>query len=69
MEHNDSEEIRRHLLQTSPEYLEMARQHLEFDLLAQNEQDEAEGQRLKKLKLHLKDRMEGMVAEYKTQTA
>jgi len=68
MERNDSEDIKRHLLETSQEYREMARQHLEFDRKAQDEQDEVEEHRLKKLKLQLKDQMEGMVARYKTQT-
>ncbi len=69
MERNDSEEIKKHLLETSQEFQEMARQHLELDLKAQDEQDEVEGQRLKKLKLRLKDQMEKMVAQYRTQTA
>jgi len=66
MEVNDSEEIKKHLLETNDEFRQMARQHHEFDLQAQNEQDEVEEHRLKKLKLHLKDQMEGMVARYRT---
>ena len=69
MDQNDSEAIRRHLLETDPEYQEIARKHQEFDVLAQNEQEEIEEHRLKKLKLQLKDQMEGMVVKYKTQTA
>ncbi len=69
MELKDSEEIKKHLLETNDEYQRMARQHQEFDLQAKNEQDEVEEHRLKKLKLHLKDQMEGMVAQYRTQTA
>ena len=69
MEQNGSEEIKKHLLENNPEYREMARQHHEFDILARNEQDEIEEHRLKKLKLKLKDQMEGMVTQYKTQTA
>ncbi len=69
MERNDSEDIKQQLLESNPEFREMARQHKEFDALARNEQDEIEEHRLKKLKLQLKDQMEGMVAQYKTQTA
>lgn len=39
------------------------------DFLAQKEQDEVGEHRLKKLKIQLKDQMEGMVVRYKTQTA
>ena len=68
MERNDSsEEIRNYLLETNPEFREIARQHHEFDVLAKCEQDEIEEHRLKKLKLQLKDQMEGMVARYKNQ--
>ncbi len=67
MELKDSEDIKKHLLETNDEYRRIYRQHHEFDLQAQIEQDELEEQRLKKLKLHLKDRMEGMVAQYRTQ--
>ncbi len=69
MEKDQAAEIRKHLLETNPEFREIARQHHEFDLLAQTEQDEVEEHRLKKLKLRLKDQMEGMVVQYKTQTA
>lgn len=69
MERNDSsEEIRKYLLETNPEFREIVRQHHEFDVLAKCEQDEIEEHRLKKLKLQLKDQMEGMVARYKAQT-
>lgn len=68
MEQNDAEAIKEHLLETSQEYRDMARQHLELDRMAQGEQDDVEGHRLKKLKLQIKDQMEGMVARYKTQT-
>ncbi len=69
MEQNDSEEIKKHLLETNDHFRQMAHQHHEIDVKAQNEQDELEEHRLKKLKLQLKDQMEGMVAQYKSQTA
>ncbi len=75
MEANDTDEIRKHLMQTSEEYREMARQRQEYKtqvLALENnphatEQDEIEEHRLKKLKLHLKDQMEEMVSRYKAQ--
>ena len=69
MEQNDSEEIKKHLLETNDQFQQMARQHHEFDMQAKNEQDEVEEHRLKKLKLQLKDQMEEMVAQYRSQTA
>ena len=69
MELTDSEEIRKHLLETNEQFRDMVQQHHEIDLQAQNQQDDVEEHRLKKLKLQLKDRMEGMVSQYKTQTA
>ncbi len=69
MEQNDSEEIKKHLLETNDQFRQMARQHHEFDVQAKNEQDEVEEHRLKKLKLQLKDQMEEMVAQYRSQTA
>ena len=75
MEPSDTDEIRTHLMQTSEEYRELARQHqiykAQVAALENNphatEQDDIEEHRLKKLKLHLKDQMEEMVSRYKTQ--
>ena len=75
MERHEAEEIKTHLMQTSEEFREMARQHQYFDAqLAElehnphpNEQDEIEEHRLKKLKLRLKDQMEEMISRYKEQ--
>jgi uncharacterized protein YdcH (DUF465 family) len=75
MERQESEDLKSHLMQTSEEFRELARRHqaldekvaqLENDPLATAE-DEIEEHRLKKIKLHLKDRMEEFVSRYKTQ--
>jgi uncharacterized protein YdcH (DUF465 family) len=77
MERQETEEIKSHLMQTSEEFRELASRHqaldakvaqLENDPLATAE-DEIEEHRLKKIKLHLKDRMEEFVSRYKTQHA
>lgn len=75
MERQEIEEIKTHLMQTSEEYLELARRHQALDeKIAHLEtdphvtpEDEVEEHRLKKIKLHLKDQMEEMVSRYKTQ--
>lgn len=75
MERQDTEEIKTHLMQTSEEFRELVRRHqtldekvaqLENDPLATAE-DEIEGHRLKKIKLHLKDQMEEIVSRSKAQ--
>ncbi len=75
MEQKEADEIKQHLMQTSEEYQELARQHQEYKAQVMKlendphatEQDEIEEHRLKKLKLHIKDQMEEMVSRYKTQ--
>jgi uncharacterized protein YdcH (DUF465 family) len=75
MDRNEADEIKAHLMQTSEEFRELARQHQYYDAevseLENNPhataQDEIEEHRLKKLKLHLKDQMEEMVSRYKAQ--
>ncbi len=69
MERNDSEDIKKHLMETNEEFREMARKHQEYDAQVAGMSDEIEEHRLKKLKLHLKDRMEEMVSRYRTQMA
>jgi uncharacterized protein YdcH (DUF465 family) len=77
METQDTEDIKKHLMQTSEEFRELARRHqtldekvaqLENDPLATAD-DDIEEHRLKKIKLHLKDQMEEIVGRYKTQHA
>jgi uncharacterized protein YdcH (DUF465 family) len=77
MERQDIEDIKTHLMQTSEEFRELARRHQSLDeKVAQLEndplttaEDEIEEHRLKKIKLHLKDQMENMLSQYKTQHA
>ena len=75
MEQREADEIKQHLMQTSEEYRELARQHQYYKSLVAElennphatEEDEIEEHRLKKLKLRLKDQMGEMVSRYKTQ--
>jgi uncharacterized protein YdcH (DUF465 family) len=75
MDRNDNDEIKRHLMQTSEEFRELAQRHQELKMkVAQidhdplaTEHDEVEEHRLKKLKLRLKDQMEEMMSRYKAQ--
>ena len=75
MERNAQEELKAHLMATNEEFRQLAAQHSEFasqlDALAAlphltNEQ-ELEETRLKKLKLRLKDQMEAIMSQYRTQ--
>jgi uncharacterized protein YdcH (DUF465 family) len=75
MENQEIEDIKKHLMQTSEEFQELARRHQALDeKVAQLENDpqataddEIEEHRLKKIKLHLKDQMQEFVSRYKTQ--
>ena len=75
MDRNTQEEIKAHMMQTSEHYRELANQHHQYkEQVAALEsksvltaEEEIEEHRLKKLKLHLKDQMEQMVAEYNVQ--
>jgi uncharacterized protein YdcH (DUF465 family) len=69
VENTAIEEMRAHLMATSEEFRRLAAQHAEYskrvdeleNLHAPSEQDQLEESRLKKLKLHLKDRMAEMI--------
>ena len=75
MERNEQDELKAHLMQTNQEYRQLALQHSEFAtqldaLLAlphQTYEEQLEETRLKKLKLRLKDQMEAIVSQYRTQ--
>ena len=75
MERNAQEELKAHLLQTSDEFRRLADEHSSYKKLVAEfeakpfltEQEEMEEQRLKKLKLHLKDQMELMLSHYRAQ--
>jgi uncharacterized protein len=77
MERNSQEELRAHLMATSEEFQRLATQHSEYALkldalealphLTHDEQ--LEETRLKKLKLRLKDQMEAIVCQCRSQVA
>jgi uncharacterized protein YdcH (DUF465 family) len=77
MEQDAQEDLKAHLVKTSPEFRDLVDQHcvykrLVLDLEAKpflTEEEEVEEQRLKKLKLHVKDQMEEMLSQYKAQHA
>lgn len=72
---NTHDELKAHLMATDEEYRHLAEQHAEYHKQLEviegkshvTEQDEVEEHRLKKLKLHLKDQMNGIVARHKPQ--
>ena len=75
MERNAQEELKAHLRATSEEYRLLASQHSDFarklDELESHhhltEEEQLEETRLKKLKLRLKDQMEAMLSQYRSQ--
>lgn len=74
MEKNQ-DELKAHLMATNEEFRSLAEQHASFDKELEKIEakahmtleDEAEEQRLKKHKLHLKDQMNAILAHYRTQ--
>ena len=75
MERNAQEELKAHLMATNEEYRQLATQHAEFaskldSLLALphlSYEEQLEETRLKKLKLRLKDQMEAIMSQYRSQ--
>jgi len=75
MERNAQDELRAHLMSTNEEYHRLAEQHSEFaqklDALESlphlTEAEQLEETRLKKMKLRLKDQMEAIVCQYRSQ--
>jgi uncharacterized protein YdcH (DUF465 family) len=75
MERNAQDELRAHLMSTNEEYHHLAEQHSEFakklDTLESlphlTEAEQLEEHRLKKIKLRLKDQMEAIVNQYRSQ--
>ncbi len=71
--HKQDEELKAHLLTTNEEFRTLAEQHAQLKRQIQaieskphvTEEDELEEQRLKKLKLHIKDEMLGIIEHYK----
>jgi len=77
MERNAQEELKAHLIENSEEFRALAAQHSEFarklDALEAiphpTYEEELEETRLKKLKLRLKDQMEAMLSQCRSQVA
>jgi uncharacterized protein YdcH (DUF465 family) len=75
MERNALEELRAHLMATNEEFRGLASRHTEFanklDALESlhhlTEDEQLEETRLKKLKLRLKDQMEAIMSQYRSQ--
>jgi uncharacterized protein len=75
MERNAQEELKAHLMQTNDEFRRLADQHSELksklDALRAiahlTYEEQLEETRLKKLKLHLKDTMEAIMSQYRSQ--
>ncbi|MBS1876438.1 MAG: DUF465 domain-containing protein [Acidobacteria bacterium] len=75
MERNQ-DELKAHLMATDEHFRHLAEQHAEFKKQIEaieakahlTPEDEAEENRLKKLKLHLKDQMSEIIARYRTQS-
>lgn len=75
MERNAQEELKAHLIATNEEYRRLFGQHSEFarklddleSLPHLNEEEQLEEVRLKKLKLRLKDQMEAIVSQNRSQ--
>ncbi|HLH42527.1 MAG TPA: YdcH family protein [Bryobacteraceae bacterium] len=73
--HTSQDEIKAHLMATSEEFRSLAEKHSEYHKRLEELEskprltleDEAEEQRLKKQKLHLKDQMNAIIARYKAQ--
>ena len=75
MERNAQEELKAHLMATNDEFQKLAGKHSEFahqldeleSLPHLTLEQELEETRLKKLKLRLKDQMEAIVSQYRSQ--
>lgn len=71
--HTQDEELKAHLLKTNEQFRSLHEQHAQLKKQVEameakprvTEAEELEEQRLKKLKLSLKDQMEEILAEYK----
>ena len=77
MERNaQQEELKAHLMSTNEEYRNLANQHHDFALKLDQlealphltDEEQIEEHRLKKLKLRLKDQMEAIVSQYRSQS-
>ena len=75
MERNAQEQLRAHLMETNAEYRQLAASHCDYAQKLEalealphlTDQEQLEEVRLKKLKLRLKDQMEAIVSQYRSQ--
>jgi len=75
MERNAQEQLKAHLMETNPEYRQLAATHCDFAhklealeaLPHLTDQEQLEEVMLKKQKLRLKDQMEAIVSQYRGQ--
>jgi uncharacterized protein len=75
MERNAQEELKAHLMASNAEFQRLAIQHTEYATLLEalealphlTYEQELEETRLKKLKLRLKDQMEAILSQYRSQ--
>jgi uncharacterized protein len=75
MERNAQDELKAHLMATNEEFRRLVTQHSEFakklDALEARphltDEEQLEETRLKKMKLRLKDQMEAIVSQYRSQ--
>jgi len=75
MGRNAQEQLRAHLMETNPEYRQLAASHCDYAQKLEalealphlTDQEQLEEVRLKKLKLRLKDQMEAIVSQYRAQ--
>jgi uncharacterized protein len=75
MERNAQEELRAHLMETNEEFRKLAGQHSEYarklEMLEARPhltyEEQVEETRLKKMKLRLKDQMEAIASQYRSQ--
>lgn len=71
--HTQDEELKAHLLHTNDDFRSLVEQHARYKQQLHEieskphvtEADEIEEQRIKKLKLHIKDQMNQIMAQYK----
>jgi uncharacterized protein YdcH (DUF465 family) len=74
MENHTQEDLKAHLLATNEQFRTLAEQHAQLKRQIEEieskphvtSDDELEEQRLKKLKLHVKDQMNDLMAQYRT---
>ena len=75
MEHNAQDELKAHLMETNEEFRKLAGQHSEYARKLETlearphltYEEQVEETRLKKMKLRLKDQMEAIASQYRSQ--